>query len=59
MLFAAFVCELARVYNPLIAAVFGVVGVGAWVVASWNVVTVHLSMWLRLGVGLALGRRRV
>lgn len=35
------------------------VGVGACVGVSRSVVVVHLSMWLRFGVGLALRWRRV
>ena len=42
--------EVLRLWRP---------GVGACVGASRSVVVVHLSMWLRLGVGLASSRRGV
>ena len=57
--FAPRVCALLRVCEWLNAAVCVVAGVGAFMVTSRSVVTVHLIMWLRLRVGRALGARRV
>ena len=50
MFFAAFVCALLCVRDPLVAAVCGVAGVGVFVGVSRSVITVHRTMWLRLGV---------
>lgn len=56
--FAPRVCALSHVRVWLVAADRVVAGVGVFVGVSRSVVTVHLSMWLRLRVGLALGARR-